>query len=170
MLYLRHGIGPHASGKTAAKAIEEGANLTATGELPACCDIKSLVINRPYNNADDTGTRGQDMPVSKTANVSKSKEPLILKAQPVDEELDRDQFSGLDSSEAPANDVESDIDSEVVEPVQVTKNKKGKAKAKAKDRKKDKAPTLNLRDEIRANCKKIPNSGGHLEVKMVEIT
>jgi hypothetical protein len=59
--------------------------------------------------------------------------------------------------------VESDIDSEVVDPVPITKNKKGrKGKAKANNRKKDKA---NLQDEIRANCKKILNSGGHLKVK-----
>ena len=170
VLYLRHGVGsrPHASGKTATKAIEEGANLTATGKLPACCDLKRSDINGPYNNADDTGTRGQDMPASKTANIPKSKEPLILMAQSVDKELDGDQFSDPDSSEAPVNVVESDIDSDVVDPVQVTKNKKGKGKAK--ERKKDKAPTLNLRDEIRANRKKIPNSGGHLKVMRVEIT
>ena len=108
------------------------------------------------------------MPASKTANTSKSKEPLILMAQSIDKELDGDQFSDPDSSEAPVNVVESDIDSDVVDPVQVTKNKKGKGKAK--ERKKDKAPTLNLRDEIRANRKKIPNSGGHLKVMRVEIT
>lgn len=114
------------------------------------------------------------MPASKTANASKSEEPLVLKAQSVDEELDGDQFGDPDSSEAPANDVESETEPEVVDPVPITKNKKGKGKGKAKakvnKKKKDKAPTLNLRDEIRANRKEIPNSGGHLKVKRVEIT
>ena len=165
MLYLHHGVGsaPHASGMMATKAVEEGANLTATGKLLACCEFKSSDINGPYNNADDTGMKGQDMPASKTANASKFKEPLVLMAQSVDDELDGGQFGDPDSSEAPANDVESNIDSEVVDPVPITKNKKGrKGKAKANNRKKDKA---NLRDEIRANRKKMPNSGGHLKVK-----
>lgn len=165
MLYLHHGVGsgPHASGTMATKAVKEGANLTVTGKLLACCEFKSSDINGPYNNADDTRTKGQDMRASKTANTSKSKVPLVLTAQSVDKELDGDQLGDPDSSEAPANDVGSDIDSEVVDPVPIAKNTKGKGKANKK--KKDKAPTLNLRDEIRANRKKIPNSGGHLMVK-----
>ena len=151
MLYLRHsvGSGPHASGMMATKAVEEGANLTATGKLLACCEFKSSDINGPYNNADNTGTKGQNMPASKTANASKFKEPLVLMAQSIDNKLDGGQFGDPDSSEAPVNNVESNINSEVVDPVPITKNKKGgkgkaKAKAKANNRKKDKAPTLNL--------------------------
>ena len=149
MLYLHHGVGsgPHASGTMATKAIKEGANLTATGKLLTCYEFKSSDINGPYNNADDTRMKGQDMPASKTANASKFKEPLVLMAQSVDDELDGGQFSDPDSSEAPVNNVESNINSEVVDPVPITKNKKGgkgKAKAKANNRKKDKAPTLNL--------------------------
>ena len=87
-------------------------------------------------------------------------------AQSICEEPDRDQFSELNSSDTPANNVELDIDSEVVEPEPepepepVTKKKKMKRDMKDKD----KVPITNLRDEIRANRQKIPNPEGCLKV------
>ena len=101
--------------------------------------------------------------MTKSAKVLKSKGPATPMAQSVGKELNRDQFSKLDSSEAPVNNIESDIDSEVVEPEPVTKKKK--TKGDMMDKNKDKVPILNLQDEIRANHKKIPNSGGCLKVE-----
>ncbi len=82
--------------------------------------------------------------MSESTKASKAKEPLTLMAQSVCEELDRDQFSKLDSSEAPANNIESNIDSEVVEPEPVTKKKKTKRNMNNKGKGKDKAPIINL--------------------------
>ena len=119
-----------------------------------------LFIN---GDIDDSTTKGRDM--SESTYTSKSKEPPTLMAQSICEEPDRDQFSELDSSDAPANNVESDVDSEVVEPEPepepVTKKKKTKRDMKDKD----KVPITNLRDKIRANRQKIPNPGGCLKVE-----
>jgi hypothetical protein len=106
------------------------------------------------------GQAGQDM--NEAAKGSKAKEPLTPMAQSVVEGLDRDRICDLESSEAPVDldDMEADIDSEVVEPEPVTKKTKGNMK----DKNKDKVPILNLRDEIRANRKNIPNTG-RLEVR-----
>jgi hypothetical protein len=100
--------------------------------------------------------------MSESTYASKSKEPPTLMAQSICEEPDRDQFSELDSSDAPANNVESDVDSEVVEPEPEPVTKKKKTKRDMKD--KDKVPITNLRDEIRANRQKIPNPEGCLKV------
>jgi hypothetical protein len=100
--------------------------------------------------------------MNETAKASKAKVPLTLMAQSVVEDLDRDQFSDLESSEAPADNIESDIDSEVVESEPVTKKK---MKGNMKDKNKNKVPILNLRDEVRANRKNIPNAGGRLKVE-----
>ena len=163
MLYLHHGTAPHASGKRAIKAIiedSEATETTATGRLYTCCNIQSSVINEHHNNVlDDTVTKGQDM--NETAKASKAKEPLTLMTQSVVDGLDRDQFCDLESSEAPADNIESDIDSEVVELKLVTK----KMKRNMKDKNKDKVPILNLQDKVRANHKNIPNTGGHLKVQ-----
>ena len=104
-----------------------------------------LFIN---GDIDDSTTKGRDM--SESTYASKSKEPPTLMAQSICEEPDRDQFSELNSSDAPANNVESDIDSEVVEPEPepelepepepVTKKKKMKRDMKDKD----KVPITNL--------------------------
>ncbi len=163
MLCLCHGTAPHASRKMAIQAIKdlEEAETAATGRLYACCAIQSSVINR---DIDDTMMNGHDM--SESTYASKSKEPPTLMAQSICEELDRDQFSELDSSDAPVNNIELDIDSEVVEPElepePVTKKKK-KMKRDVKD--KDKVPITNLQDKIRANCQKILNPGGCLKVE-----
>jgi hypothetical protein len=162
MLCLRHGTAPRASRKTAIQAIKdlEEAETAATGRLHACCAIQSSFINE---DIDDTTTKGHDM--SESTYASKSKEPPTLMAQSICEEPDRDQFSELDSSDAPANNVESDVDSEVVEPEPepepVTKKKKTKRDMKDKD----KVPITNLRDEIRANRQKILNPEGCLKVE-----
>lgn len=97
--------------------------------------------------------------MSKSMNAPKSKESPTPMAQTVCEELDEDHFTDLNSSEAPANNIESDSDTEVVEPEPVTKKKKTKNM-----KGKDKAPVINLRDEIRANRQKIPNLGGRFKV------
>ena len=101
------------------------------------------------------GQAGQDM--NEAAKGTKAKEPLTPMAQPIVEGLDRDQICDLESSEAPVDldNMESDIDSEVVKPELVTKKTKGNIK----DKNKDKVPILNLRDEVRANRKNIPNTG-----------
>jgi hypothetical protein len=101
--------------------------------------------------------------MTELAKALKSKGTATPMAQSVGKELNRDQFSELDSSEAFANNIELDIDSEVVEPEPVTKKKK--MKGDVMDKTKDKVPILNLRDEIRANREKIPNSGGRLKVE-----
>jgi hypothetical protein len=80
--------------------------------------------------------------MSELAKALKSKEPPTPMAQSVGKELNRDQFSELDSSEAPANNIELDIDSEVVKPEPVTKKKK--MKGDMTDKNKDKVPILNL--------------------------
>ncbi len=144
MLCLCHGTAPRASRKMAIQAIKdlEEAKTATTGRLYACCAIQSSVIN---GDIDDTTTNSHDM--SESTYTSKSKEPLTLMAQSICEKLDRDQFSKLDSSDAPVNNIESEIDSEVVEPEPepepepVTKKKK-KMKRDVKD--KDKVPITNL--------------------------
>jgi hypothetical protein len=80
--------------------------------------------------------------MTESVKALKSKGPATPMAQSVGKELNRDQFSELDSSEAPANNIESDIDSEVVEPEPVTKKKK--TKGDVMDKNKDKVPILNL--------------------------
>jgi hypothetical protein len=80
--------------------------------------------------------------MTESAKAFKSKGPATPMAQSVSKELNRDQFSELDSSEAPANNIESDINSEVVEPEPVTKKKK--MKGDMMDKNKDKVPILNL--------------------------
>jgi len=105
---------------------------------------------------------------SESTYASKSKKLPTLMAQSICKELDRDQFSELNSSDTSVNNIESDIDSEVIEPEPepepepVTKKKK-KMKRDMKD--KDKVPITNLQDKIRANCQKILNPGGCLKVE-----
>jgi hypothetical protein len=78
--------------------------------------------------------------MNEMAKASKAEEPLTLMAQSIIKGLDRDQFCDLESSEAPTDNIESDIDSKVVEPEPVTK----KTKRNMKDKNKDKVPILNL--------------------------
>jgi hypothetical protein len=105
--------------------------------------------------------------MSNSMNTSKFKEPPTLLAQSVCKELDRDQFSELDSSEASANDIELEIDMEVVEQEPVVTKKKTMmkdVKGKGKGKGKDKVPIINLQDKIRANRQKILDLGGRLKV------